>query len=84
MQTKGNDRWNSLHDVALNCRRPKFRSYKPQDDSLKENVLEDAKPGDVVAEVQDQLSAATSKVVVEELVSTVLPESQAQQAMTHF
>lgn len=52
--------------------RPKFRSYKPQDESLKEKMLEDAKPGDVETEVQDQLSAAKSKVVIEELVSTSL------------
>lgn len=32
-------------------------------------MLEDAKPGDVESEVQDQLSAAKSKVVIEELVS---------------
>lgn len=35
-------------------------------------MLEDAKPGDVETEVQDQLSAAKSKVVIEELVSTSL------------
>ncbi|KAL2720377.1 coiled-coil domain-containing protein 12 [Vespula squamosa] len=53
---------------------PKFRSYKPQDESLKEKVLEDAKPGDVESEVQDQLSAAKSKVVIEELdISNLAP-----------
>jgi coiled-coil domain-containing protein 12 len=51
--------------------RPKFRSYKPQDDTLKENVLPDAKPGDVEAEVKEQLGSASMKVVIEELVSTV-------------
>ncbi|XP_043289341.1 coiled-coil domain-containing protein 12 [Venturia canescens] len=54
--------------------KPKFRSYKPQDESLQAQVLEDAKPGDVIAEVQDQLSAATSKVVVEDLdISNLAP-----------
>ncbi|XP_047371306.1 coiled-coil domain-containing protein 12 [Vespa velutina] len=53
---------------------PKFRSYKPQDESLKEKVLEDAKPGDVETEVQDQLSAAKTKVVIEELdISNLAP-----------
>ncbi|XP_015176968.1 PREDICTED: coiled-coil domain-containing protein 12 [Polistes dominula] len=53
---------------------PKFRSYKPQDESLKEKVLENAKPGDVESEVQDQLSAAKSKVVIEELdISNLAP-----------
>jgi len=49
--------------------RPKFRSYKPQHESLKDNIIEDAKPGDVEAVVQEQLDAANSKVVIEELVS---------------
>ncbi|XP_046820715.1 coiled-coil domain-containing protein 12 [Vespa crabro] len=53
---------------------PKFRSYKPQDESLKEKVLEDAKPGDVETEVQDQLNAAKTKVVIEELdISNLAP-----------
>ncbi|KAI4491890.1 hypothetical protein M0804_003282 [Polistes exclamans] len=51
---------------------PKFRSYKPQDESLKEKVLENAKPGDVESEVQDQLSAAKSKVVIEELLHFIV------------
>ncbi|KAG8040872.1 hypothetical protein G9C98_001860 [Cotesia typhae] len=55
-----------------NLPKPKFRSYKPQDESLKENVLEEAKPGDVESEVQDLLSAAHSKVVFEELDLTSL------------
>ena len=50
--------------------RPKFRSYRPQDNNLKEKILEDAKPGDVEAEVEDQLKAGTTKAVIEELVST--------------
>lgn len=32
-------------------------------------MLEDAKPGDVESEVREQLDAASSKVVIEELVS---------------
>lgn len=51
--------------------RPKFRSYRPQDETLKENILPDAKPGDVEAEVKDHLGSANIKVVVEELVSTL-------------
>lgn len=54
--------------------KPKFRSYKPQDDSLKNEVLEDAKPGNVEEEVKDQLSAANTKVVIEELdISNLAP-----------
>lgn len=50
--------------------RPKFRSYRPQDVTLKENILPVAKPGDVEAEVKDQLGSGNVKVVIEELVST--------------
>lgn len=52
--------------------RPKFRSYRPQDEKLKEQIIEDAKPGNVENEVKDQLEAANSKVVIEELVSIVV------------
>lgn len=34
---------------------------------MKESVLPDAKPGDIETEVKDQLDAAKSKVVIEEL-----------------
>lgn len=51
--------------------RPKFRSYKPQDDSLKERALEDGKAGDIEAEVQDQLQAAAVKPVIDELVNKI-------------
>ncbi|KAF3421528.1 hypothetical protein E2986_08438 [Frieseomelitta varia] len=59
---------------SCHCDRPKFRSYKPQDENLKDKVLEDAKPGNVEEEVQDQLSAANTKVVIEELdISNLAP-----------
>ncbi|PNF30269.1 Coiled-coil domain-containing protein 12 [Cryptotermes secundus] len=54
-------------DDAFNLPRPKFRSYRPQDDTLKENILPDCKPGDVEAEVKDQLASANARVVIEEL-----------------
>nr|CAD7412229.1 unnamed protein product [Timema poppensis] len=46
---------------------PKFRSYRPLDESLKENVIPDAQPGNVDDEVKAQLEAANSRVVIEEL-----------------
>lgn len=58
-----------LCNIAIGSFRPKFRSYRPQDDALKENLLPDAKPGDVEAEVKDQLASASARVVIEELVS---------------
>ncbi|GLV42154.1 uncharacterized protein CBL_04888 [Carabus blaptoides fortunei] len=54
-------------DTNLPLPKPKFRSYKPQDESLKENVLPEAKPADIENEVKDQLNAAKSRVVIEEL-----------------
>lgn len=49
------------------CFRPKFRSYKPQDEELQEQVVSAAQAGDVVSKVQNQLQAAKSKVVIDEL-----------------
>ncbi|CAD6215796.1 GSCOCG00000609001-RA-CDS [Cotesia congregata] len=70
---KKNEEKNSENSNEFgNLPKPKFRSYKPQDESLKENVLEEAKPGNVESEVQDLLSAAHSKVVFEELDLTSL------------
>ncbi|CAH0391917.1 unnamed protein product [Bemisia tabaci] len=47
--------------------KPKFRSYVPDETTLKENVIPAAKPGDVVSEVKDLLEAGDKKVVIEEL-----------------
>ncbi|EEB10425.1 coiled-coil domain-containing protein, putative [Pediculus humanus corporis] len=51
------------------------KSYRPQDDKLKEQIIEDSKPGDVLVEVKDQLEAAKAKVVIEELdISNLAPQ----------
>ncbi|KAF5285412.1 hypothetical protein FQA39_LY16666 [Lamprigera yunnana] len=47
--------------------KPKFRSYKPQDEKLNEAVIGDAKPGDIESEVKDQLNLAKTKVIIDEL-----------------
>ncbi|XP_076651587.1 coiled-coil domain-containing protein 12 [Halictus rubicundus] len=74
LKRKTEDNKENKTDTATKLPKPKFRSYKPQDDSLKEKVLDDAKPGNVEAEVQDQLSAANTKVVIEELdISNLAP-----------
>lgn len=52
--------------------KPKFRSYKPQDESLKESVMPSAKPADVAEEVKEQLAAADSRVVMDDLDITTL------------
>lgn len=44
------------------CCRPKFRSYKPQDEKLKEAKLADAEPVAVEDEVKDLLEAGKEKV----------------------
>lgn len=56
-----------MNNLTLFNFRPKFRSYKPEDEKLKESLVTEAKPGDVSKEIKDQLDAAKSKVVVEEL-----------------
>jgi hypothetical protein len=60
-----------LYNDVTGSFRPKFRSYRPQDATLKETTLPDAKPGDVEAEVKDELGSGNIKVVIEELVSTL-------------
>ncbi|XP_071100901.1 coiled-coil domain-containing protein 12-like [Haliotis cracherodii] len=47
--------------------RPIFRSYKPQDEGLKEHALDAVKPGDVEREVKNQIEAGKTKHVVEEV-----------------
>uniref|UniRef100_A0A1B6CSQ9 Cwf18 pre-mRNA splicing factor n=1 Tax=Clastoptera arizonana TaxID=38151 RepID=A0A1B6CSQ9_9HEMI len=53
--------------MSGNLPKPKFRSYMPVDDNLKENILPAAQPGNVENEIKDQLEAANKKVVIEEL-----------------
>ncbi|XP_003704154.1 coiled-coil domain-containing protein 12 [Megachile rotundata] len=74
LKRKTEDNKENKSESASKLPKPKFRSYKPQDESLKDKVLEDAKPGNVEEEVQDQLSAANTKVVIEELdISNLAP-----------
>ncbi|CAK9795812.1 Coiled-coil domain-containing protein 12 [Anthophora plagiata] len=74
LKRKNEDSKENKSDIPSKLPKPKFRSYKPQDESLKDKVLESAKPGNVEAEVQEQLSAANTKVVIEELdISNLAP-----------
>ncbi|BET00420.1 unnamed protein product [Nesidiocoris tenuis] len=52
--------------------KPIFRSYRPVDEKLHETVLEPAKPGNVESEIEEQLEAAQTRVVIEELDITTL------------
>ena len=50
--------------------RPVFRNYTPNDEKLKETVLKPTKPGNVEEEIIDQLEAANTRVIIEDLVSS--------------
>ncbi|KAH0952690.1 hypothetical protein HN011_007437 [Eciton burchellii] len=74
LKKKNEESKENKDNKAENLPKPKFRSYKPQDESLKNNIIHDAKPGDVEAAVKEQLDAANSKVVIEELdISNLAP-----------
>ncbi|KAL5010999.1 hypothetical protein ScPMuIL_013304 [Solemya velum] len=47
--------------------KPVFRSYKPQDESLKEAVLPKIKPADVTEKIQSHLEASKTEHVLDEV-----------------
>lgn len=47
--------------------RPVFRSYKPQDESLKNSSLPQIKPMDVTEKVQSQMEAAKTEKILDEV-----------------
>ncbi|KAL3861392.1 hypothetical protein ACJMK2_007427 [Sinanodonta woodiana] len=47
--------------------KPIFRSYKPQDESLKEGVLPEAKPADASDKIQSHLEASKSQQILDEV-----------------
>lgn len=49
--------------------RPKFKSYIPEDEGLKAELIPTPQPGDIVAEVEDQLKAGETVFTVQELVN---------------
>lgn len=51
------------------CFRPKFKSYIPEDEGLKSELIPTPQPGDIVAEVEDQLKAGETVFTVQELVN---------------
>lgn len=54
--------------------KPKFRSYKPQDETLQDSKLEDAQPAVLDEQVKDLLEAGKEKVVLEDLdISSLAP-----------
>jgi len=55
-----------LEDI---CFRPRFKSYIPEDEGLKAELIPTPQPGDIVAEVEDQLKAGETVFTVQELVN---------------
>ncbi|KAG6441503.1 hypothetical protein O3G_MSEX001817 [Manduca sexta] len=54
--------------------KPKFRSYKPQDESLQESKIDDAEPALIEEEVKELLDAGKEKVVLQDLdISSLAP-----------
>lgn len=51
-----------LKFILFACFRPKFRSYRPQDETLQEVKLDDAVPAELEEEVKDLLEAGKEKV----------------------
>ena len=47
--------------------RPSFRSYQPESESLKEDVIPEAQPGDVSEHVKDVVSKENQGLVINEL-----------------
>lgn len=51
------------------CFRPRFKSYIPEDEELKKELIPTPQPGDIVAEIEDQLKAGETVFTVQELVN---------------
>ncbi|XP_053603586.1 coiled-coil domain-containing protein 12 [Plodia interpunctella] len=68
----GDDTETSTEVVQLP--KPKFRSYKPQDETLQEAKIADALPSAVEEDVKDLLEAGKEKVVLQDLdISSLAP-----------
>nr|XP_022910554.1 coiled-coil domain-containing protein 12 [Onthophagus taurus] len=69
---KENDVENPENKNLEELPKPKFRSYNPNAEELVENKVAEPKLINIKDEIQDQLDAAKSKVVLEELDITTL------------
>ncbi|KAI4457745.1 pre-mrna-splicing factor cwf18 [Holotrichia oblita] len=59
---------------SIELPKPKFRSYKPEDELLNEHLRPETKLVNLNEEIQEQLESAQSKVVLEELdISNLAP-----------
>ncbi|XP_047528876.1 coiled-coil domain-containing protein 12 [Vanessa atalanta] len=65
---------NTTKNEPIVLPKPKFRSYKPQDETLQKEKIEDAQPSLVEAEVKDLVEAGKEKVILQDLdISSLAP-----------
>lgn len=63
---------NTQNNAEETLPKPLFRSYKPLDENLQENMLTDINPEDISTQVKDQLESAKSQIVMDQLDVTSL------------
>ncbi|XP_072939530.1 coiled-coil domain-containing protein 12 [Epargyreus clarus] len=69
-----NDDTNQSTESSIVLPKPKFRSYKPQDEALQEAKIRDAEPAVVDDEVKDLVEAGKEKVILQDLdISSLAP-----------
>jgi len=69
-----NERKNNEDGIEKPLPKPKFKSYVPEDEGLKAELIPTPQPGDIVAEVEDQLKAGETVFTVQELdLNTLAP-----------
>ncbi|XP_025194357.1 coiled-coil domain-containing protein 12 [Melanaphis sacchari] len=69
-----NESKNNDDSVEKSLPKPRFKSYIPEDEGLKAELIPTPQPGDIVAEVEDQLKAGETVFTVQELdLNTLAP-----------
>ncbi|XP_022177949.1 coiled-coil domain-containing protein 12 [Myzus persicae] len=73
LENKNNQK-NNEDSVEKPLPKPRFKSYIPEDEGLKAELIPTPQPGDIVAEVEDQLKAGETVFTVQELdLNTLAP-----------
>ncbi|XP_050537725.1 coiled-coil domain-containing protein 12 [Daktulosphaira vitifoliae] len=69
-----NESTKSEERIEKSLPKPRFKSYVPEDEVLKETLIQTPQPGNIVAEVEDQLKAGETVFTVQELdLNTLAP-----------
>ncbi|VVC43390.1 Hypothetical protein CINCED_3A020011 [Cinara cedri] len=69
-----NETQNNENDSEKPLPKPRFKSYIPEDEGLKAELIPTPQPGDIIAEVEDQLKAGETVFTVQELdLNTLAP-----------